>query len=676
MKNVGYILLVFISLAADRAGSIAVRDKSPCAAPTSAFRLTPLLFIAGHRRTPEACYTCRSQRLPIQLHGSRRARRLRIRALNPEKAELHPKSLSGVEPSISTERVDELKRKGVIEGESHTWRNWHVVTQGEWPDIGQSVMPKSEPNPAITEPYALRKPLEYWGFLRGVDTNITSYPLVWEFYNDTYGKVDVAPYGGSNPLYTPSMFQPTWFMEEDRGGLGYNDSRIFGGWIGLDLDSPTKVKTASELISIPDTGRLYQKFYLGPYPITMGWTVGSLLKVLSLSRSPGHGVVAVKIHNMREDTTIPGVVDDLLNIALNLNGVALETLKPGEEARVRMLIRGPAMVCAGSLEWPSFVRVASPDTYIAKIEEGGELDIELKIEWGRGVWLADDKGLYRQEEGADGVCMKRRWIKEVQEEGFYPMTTFFGGCRMVRLAVHKLLGQRWDIISNSCPDPREQLVVEVWTDRSTTPKAVLEFGLLESLAWLRELKRQLSQDVDFDGEDEQLRDTWEKIDKYQALQHRQDLMGGPPVYNLHELNLYPPVKESDCEYIGTPDDVKEIPQAPYSLPKIPPARPQKDALEWLADELQVEEYTDPSPINARNFEKFTTQPEDPAAAVDVSVLPVPPEVIASLRMCGFNKVGDMVSLSSSELERYPGVSPEDAESIVKFIRTNLKLQAP
>lgn len=50
------------------------------------------------------------------------------------------------------------------------------------------------------------------------------------------------------------------------------------------------------------------------------------------------------------------------------------------------------MVCAGSLEWPSFVRVASPDTYITKIEEGGELDIELKIEWGRGTWLADNEG--------------------------------------------------------------------------------------------------------------------------------------------------------------------------------------------------------------------------------------------------------------------------------------------
>ncbi|GFE55350.1 DNA-directed RNA alpha subunit [Babesia ovis] len=598
----------------------------------------------------------------------------RLWALNPENAELHPEALSHVEPTISEEREAELKRLGIIEGNSKTWRNWHVMNQGQWPDIGEQLQPPSEPNPALTEPYALRKPLEYWGFMRGVDTNIESYPVVWEFYKDTYGKIDVAEHGGNNPLFCPSMYQPTWDVDRDRDGLGYNDCRLFTGWIGLDVDSPTKVKTASDLITIPDTGRLYQKFYLGPYPITMGWTLGSLLKVLSLSRSPGHGIVAVKIHNMREDTTIEGVEDDLLNIALNLNDVALETLKPGEEARVRTVIKGPAMVCAGSLEWPSFVRIASPDTYITRVNEGATLDIELKIEWGRGVWLADNKGLYRQEEAADSICMKRRRIKEVDEEDFYPTTTFFGGCRMVRLAVHKLLGQRWDVISSTCPDPREQLVVEIWTDRSTTPKAALEFGLMESLAWIRELKRQLTQDADFDGEDEQLRDTWEKIDKYKSLEYRQKMMGGPPTYNLHEVGAIPGLKESDCQYVGTPDDVKLVPQAPYSLPRIPPPRPEQDSLEWLATDLQSEEYSDPSTINACNFEKFVPQPEDAATNVDLSILPVSREVINSLRLCGFNTVGDIVQMPVDKLEEYPGVSPEDARLIFEFIDTNLRIK--
>lgn len=58
----------------------------------------------------------------------------------------------------------------------------------------------------------------------------------------------------------------------------------------------------------------------------MGWTIGSLLKVLLLTRTPGHSVVAVKIHNMKEDTTIDKVADDLLNIALNINAVGLGSI--------------------------------------------------------------------------------------------------------------------------------------------------------------------------------------------------------------------------------------------------------------------------------------------------------------------------------------------------------------
>ncbi|GIX65817.1 DNA-directed RNA polymerase, alpha subunit [Babesia caballi] len=615
--------------------------------------------------------------------------RFLTRALNPEQAELHPESLSGVDPAIGEDRIDELRRKGVIEGDSRTWRNWHVVTQGQWDDVGEQLMPKSEPNPAITEPYALRKPLKYWGFMRGVrhaghkhhvvpDRLGVLQRHVWKGRRGGGRRKQPAVYALDVPAHVGHGGGPRGARVQrlppvrrvDRAGPRCADE----GEDGERSDFDPRHGYASLSVVPTSAGRLYQKFYLGPYPITMGWTIGSLLKVLALSRSPGHGVVAVKVHNMREDTTIPGVTDDLLNIALNLNEVALETLKPGEEARVRTLIKGPATVCAGSLQWPSFVKIASPDTYIARVEEGGELDIEVKIEWGRGLWLADSTGLYRQEEGADAICMKRRRVKEVDEEGFHPLTTFFSGCRMVRLAVHKLLGQRWDILSDACPDPREQLVVEVWTDRSTTPKAALEFGLRESLAWLRELRRQLSQDADFDGEDEQLRDTWEKIDKYQSLERRQAMMGGPPAFNLHETDAFPGLKAADCQYVGSPDDVKLMPQAPYSLPNFSPPPPAQDSLEWLAEELQSEEYADKSAITAKNFERFLAQPEDAARAVDLSVLPVSPAVVVALRMCGLNSVGDVAGLSAEELERYPEVSAEDAGRIVEFVKANFNLE--
>ncbi|UKK00086.2 DNA-directed RNA polymerase subunit alpha [Theileria orientalis] len=593
-----------------------------------------------------------------------------LSALNPKNAELHPESLSGVEPKITPEELEKLKKKGLLDGDVKCWRNWHIVTKGEWDDIGTKMLPEAEKNLKITEPYALRKPLKYWGFLRGIDDNIMSYPIMQEYYRDTYGKIDVHEHGGNNPLYNPLLFQPFYGMDKDRRGIGYHAPMLFKGWIGGDKNTPTKVKEASDIIRIPDSGRLYQKFYMGPYPVTMGWTIGSLLKVMALSRCPGHAIVALKIHNMKKDTTVPGVHDDLLNIALNLKSVALQTLEPGREARVRTLIKGPAMLCAGALEWPSFVKVANPETYITKLDEGAELDLEIKIEWGRGFWIADTKGLYRTEEGADSLCHKRRNIKEVDEEGFYPTSCVFGGCRMIRLSVHKLMGKRWCAMTYTCPDPMDQLVVEIWTDVSTTPKDVLDFGLTEVIAWITELKRQISHDVDFENEDEQLKDVWEKIDKYGSLKHRQELMGGPPVIPLHETGIIPNLKESDCHYLS-PGDHKKMPQAPFSLPNDRPDRPGLDTLQWLAEQLQSEEYEDESEINAKNFEKFVPKPvEDTFENKDIDLLPVNSEMISSLRMSGFNTMSDIMGFTVEELSHYPGLTVDSAKIIKTFLDEN------
>uniref|UniRef100_A0A3B0MTC0 DNA-directed RNA polymerase alpha chain, putative n=1 Tax=Theileria annulata TaxID=5874 RepID=A0A3B0MTC0_THEAN len=602
----------------------------------------------------------------VKLFGVRKTSTV-LTALNPENAELHPETLSRVESKLTPEELENLKKKGLIEGDPNTWRNWHIISKGEWDDIGPKVLPGMEKNLKITEPYAIRKPLKYWGFMRGIDCNILSYPIVYEYYKHIVEKVRVFKHGGNNPLFNPLLFQPNYMMDKDRFGIFYDDPRLFEGWVNANEDTPTKVKEASDLIRIPDTGRLYQKFYMGPYPVTMGWTIGSLLKVMTQSRCPGHAVVAVKIHNMNKDTTIDGVADDLLNIALNFKMVALQTLEPGKEARVRTKIKGPAMVCAGALEWPPFVKICNPESYITKLEEGAELDLEIKIEWGRGFWMADSKGLYRVEEGANSLCQKRRDIKEVKEEGFYPTSCVFGGCRMIRLAVHKLMGQRWCSLTYTCPDPMDQLVVEIWTDVSTTPKHVLEFGLCEVIAWLTELKRQVSHDVDFENEDEQLKDIWEKIDKYGSIKHRQELMGGPPVIPLHETDAIPNLRQEHCQYLD-PGDHTKVPQAPFSLPSSRPDKPELDSLQWLAEELQQEEYIEKSEINAKNFERFIPKPvEDTFENKDIDLLPVNSDIISSLRMSGFNIMSDIMDYSVDELSHFPNLSVETAKVIKDFL---------
>lgn len=53
-----------------------------------------------------------------------------LSALNPKNAELHPESLSGVEPKITPEELEKLKKKGLLDGDAKSWRNWHIVTKG------------------------------------------------------------------------------------------------------------------------------------------------------------------------------------------------------------------------------------------------------------------------------------------------------------------------------------------------------------------------------------------------------------------------------------------------------------------------------------------------------------------------------------------------------------------
>lgn len=131
MKNVIHILLLIIVSVRCPSAVVAHRGRTPArGSPSGKQPGSSLLYIAS----PSNVWTPRGRndlRRRVTLSsGVRRTGRATIHALNPEKAELHPESLSNVEPTISDDRIDELKRKGFIQGDSRTWRNWHIVTQG------------------------------------------------------------------------------------------------------------------------------------------------------------------------------------------------------------------------------------------------------------------------------------------------------------------------------------------------------------------------------------------------------------------------------------------------------------------------------------------------------------------------------------------------------------------
>lgn len=320
---------------------------------------------------------------------------------------------------------------------------------------------------------------------------------------------------------------------------------------------------------------------------------------------------------------LPGVEEDLLEIALNIRGVRLDRSRhsraeaealsralasavvsvqlaiknpiPFLSARVRVKAEGPLKLLAGHIRLPMGFRVCNPEHYIATIDKGARLDFDFLIEWGRGMWLADRRGallkrnenaarregrfihceqqsnpfflfqcecvcvlgLFREEEGFNYRCFKRRplaltpslpeFLRQKREEGnleasaveeefsewrpekegFYPTGCNFGSCNRMRLAVHKLIGSRWcerqvadaslealprrsscspkrrfslrrcfTRSRSECPDPRDQLVVEIWSKRTHTPKQILLHALYELQAAALYAKRQLLEDAD------------------------------------------------------------------------------------------------------------------------------------------------------------------------------------
>ncbi|GAB67857.1 DNA-directed RNA polymerase alpha subunit [Plasmodium cynomolgi strain B] len=295
-----------------------------------------------------------------------------------------------------------------------------------------------------------------------------------------------------------------------------------------------KVEEATDIIKYPQNGRLYQKFYIGPLNITDGHTFGTLLKYVCQTQIYGYAIVAIKIHNMNPDTRIDNVQEDLLEIALNLSDVCIYSKEINIETNVRLIFKGPLMLVAGMIPLPSHLQVVNKEQYICTLKEDGLLDISIKIEYGKGHWLTYEKGLYKRELGSDNECMKKRQVKEVIEKEYMPISASFGSCRMVRMAVHKIATKYWCEDRCEFTDPKQMLVMEIWTDCRMLPKNVLLYGIKNIKKILRRFREMIISDTDFpsDVEDEEMKKLWPAIDRYKFLQTKQKMEGGPPIHDV------------------------------------------------------------------------------------------------------------------------------------------------
>ena len=136
------------------------------------------------------------------------------------------------------------------------------------------------------------------------------------------------------------------------------------------------------------------RFVIEPLEPGFGYTLGNSMRRTLLSSIPGAAVTSIKIEgNAHEFSTLPGVVEDVTEIILNVKELVLSS---EEDEPVVMYLRkaGAGAVTAADIAPPAGVEIHNPELHIATLGENGKIDMELVVERGRGyVSAAQNKGV-------------------------------------------------------------------------------------------------------------------------------------------------------------------------------------------------------------------------------------------------------------------------------------------
>ncbi|MDB4040396.1 DNA-directed RNA polymerase subunit alpha [Methylophilaceae bacterium] len=126
------------------------------------------------------------------------------------------------------------------------------------------------------------------------------------------------------------------------------------------------------------------KVILEPMERGFGFTLGNSIRRVLLSSMPGYAITQVKIDGVvHEYSTLDGVQEDVVDVLLNIKKVALK-MHDTSEATIRLNKNEEGPVTAGDFEVGHDVEIINPDHVIAHLNKGGKLNIEAKVEMGRG----------------------------------------------------------------------------------------------------------------------------------------------------------------------------------------------------------------------------------------------------------------------------------------------------
>jgi DNA-directed RNA polymerase subunit alpha len=188
----------------------------------------------------------------------------------------------------------------------------------------------------------------------------------------------------------------------------------------------------------------YAKFVIEPLERGYGITLGNSLRRILLSSLPGSAVTSVKIEGvLHEFSTIPGVLEDVTEIILNIKSLALKG-HTDEPRILRLECEGERVVTAGDIITGPDIEILNPELKIATLDKDGRLFMEMTVERSRGYVPAEKNK------------------KTDHTIGVIPVDSIFTPIYKVNYAVEDTrVGMMTDF---------DKLTLEVWSNGSITPK--------------------------------------------------------------------------------------------------------------------------------------------------------------------------------------------------------------
>ena len=196
-------------------------------------------------------------------------------------------------------------------------------------------------------------------------------------------------------------------------------------------------KPRIEILELSDDGS-YGKFMVEPLERGYGTTLGNSLRRVLLSSLPGAAVTSIKIQGvLHEFSTIPGVLEDVPEIILNIKDLAAR-IYTDEPVTLLIDSEGSGVITAGDIITGLDVEIVDKDQYIATVNEDGRLYMELELVKGRGYVVSEKNK------------------EESQSVGVIPVDSSFTPVKKVNYQVENTrVGQKIDY---------DKLVLEVWTN--------------------------------------------------------------------------------------------------------------------------------------------------------------------------------------------------------------------